>query len=57
MIYYSISQKINFENDGTILCSWLSGNDYEKGMWYDRYYNPQKTNYTKALTGNTNSNF
>mgnify|MGYP003109177010 CR=1 FL=1 len=46
-----------FENDGTILCSWLSGNDYEKGMWYDRYYNPQKTNYTKALTGNTIQTF
>jgi len=42
----------DFENNGTYLCSWLSGNNYEKGVWYDRYYNPQKTSYTAAITGN-----
>lgn len=42
----------SFENNGTYLCSWLSGNNYEKGVWYDRYYNPQKTSYTTAISGN-----
>lgn len=38
-------------NNGTVLCSWLSGNDDEKGTWFDRYYIPQSTSYTAALTG------
>ena len=46
-----------FTNDGSILCSWLSGNNYEKGVWYDRYYYPRKTNYTTALTGSTTQSF
>ena len=38
-------------NNGTVLCSWLSGDEKTKGTWYDRYYLPQSTNYTTALTG------
>lgn len=38
-------------NNGTVLCSWLSGDENTKGLWYDRYYIPQSTNYTTALTG------
>ena len=38
-------------NNGTVLCSWLSGGEKAKGTWYDRYYLPQSTNYTTALTG------
>lgn len=41
-----------FENNGTFLCSWLSGNNNERGVWYDRYYNPKKTSYLSAITGN-----
>lgn len=39
------------ENSGTFLCSWLSGNEDEEGVWYDRYYNPQKVSYLTAITG------
>jgi hypothetical protein len=39
------------ENSGTFLCSWLSGNEYEEGIWYDRYYNPQKASFLNAITG------
>ncbi len=46
-----------FENNGTFLCSWLSGNNYENGIWFDRYYNPKKTSYTTAITGNRNQVF
>jgi hypothetical protein len=41
-----------FENNGTFLCSWLSGNENENGVWFDRYYNPIKTSYTTAINGN-----
>lgn len=46
-------QEIVFDsiNNGTVLCSWLSGDENAKGTWYDRYYLPQSTNYTAALTG------
>ena len=46
-----------FENNGTFLCSWLSGNNTEKGKWFDRYYYPEKTSYTIAITGNKNQVF
>jgi len=38
-------------NNGTVLCSWLSGDEKTKGTWYDRFYLPQSTSYTTALTG------
>lgn len=46
-------QEVVFDsiNNGTVLCSWLSGDENVKGTWYDRYYLPQSTNYTAALTG------
>ena len=46
-------QEVVFDsiNNGTVLCSWLSGDENVKGTWYDRYYIPQSTNYTTALTG------
>jgi len=46
-------QEVVFDsiNNGTVLCSWLSGGEKAKGTWYDRYYIPQSTNYTTALTG------
>lgn len=50
-------QRADFENNGVFLCSWLSGNDYEKGIWYDRYYNPKRISFTSALTGNTLQSF
>ena len=39
------------DNNGSLLCSWLSGNSYEEGIWFDRYYNPKKVSYLKAITG------
>lgn len=39
------------DNNGSLLCSWLSGNSNEEGIWFDRYYNPQKVSYLTAITG------
>jgi hypothetical protein len=39
------------ENNGSILCSWLSGNNNEEGIWFDRYYNPKRVSYLAAITG------
>ena len=33
------------DNSGSLLCSWLSGDDDKEGVWFDRYYNPQKVSY------------
>jgi len=44
--------KATGENNGTFLCSWLSGsNDITvQPTWVDRYYNPSKTSFFSALT-------
>lgn len=36
-------------NTGVWLCSWLSGNNIDKPVWIDRWYNPGKINYDAAL--------
>ena len=43
---------INDVSDGTLLCSWLSGNsDHESTpIWVDRFYNPAYITQTAALT-------
>jgi len=39
------------DNNGSLLCSWLSGDEDKEGVWFDRYYNPQKVSYFGAITG------
>lgn len=44
------------ENNGSFLCSWLSGNNNQstRPVWVDRYYFPSKVSFLGALTA---SNF
>jgi len=44
-------------NDGSYLCSWLSGNDFQEGVWFDRYYNPKEVTFTNASIGSTDQIF
>ena len=37
--------------DPVYLCSWLSGNSDGDRRWVDRYYNPNITDFTNALSG------
>jgi len=40
------------ETTGEFLCSWLSGNNSvnSRPRWVDRYYNPKKVSFVRALT-------
>jgi len=40
------------ENSGNFLCSWLSGSPdiNTRPVWVDRYFNPKRTTFIKALT-------
>ena len=43
----------SFSNDPdpVYLCSWLSGSSEGEKKWVDRYYNPNISNFSNALTG------
>ena len=47
--YYSYSGNSTDENNGTFLCSWLSGSPGASPIWVDRYYNPQRISFYEAL--------
>jgi hypothetical protein len=42
---------LDVENNGSLLCSWLSGDNNQEGIWLDRYYNPKRVSYIAAVTG------
>lgn len=39
--------------DGQYLCTWLSANPVTPGLWVDRYFHPQRSQYIDALSGIT----
>lgn len=46
----------NIVNNGTYLCTWLSGGSTNE-IWLDRYYIPEKTNVATALSSSTSTIF
>lgn len=53
-IYCKLDQNNSNPNDGTYLCTWLSGGSNTSiGTWVDRFYNPIKTTRKEALSSSS----